>query len=112
MATTGEVVEDAEAGLTRVQGKSLKDGKEGWITLKGNAGTIFAELTPNVYTVLKDVNVYKRHGGGSDDVVGKLAVGESFQVLEGPKQDKAEAERRIKVRASRDKAVGWVSDKP
>merc|ERR1711957_1141656 len=112
VATTGELVEDAVAGIFRLQGKALKDDKEGWITTKGNAGTVFAELTPKMYSVLKDVNVYKNFTEDSKQVVRKLEAGETFKVLEGPKEEKVEAENRIKVRAVSDKAIGWISDKP
>jgi len=112
VATTGELVADDAAGIFRLQGKALKDGKEGWITTKGNAGTIFAELTPKMYSVLKDVNVYKLAVEDSKQIVRKLEAGETFKVLEGPKEERIEPENRVKVRAVSDKAVGWISDKP
>merc|ERR1712232_1095056 len=43
------------------------------------------------------------------DVVRKVEVGEAFQVLEGPKEEKAPPEFRVKVRATGDGAEGWVS---
>merc|ERR1712176_326861 len=42
---SGEIAVDKEASVSRIEGKALKDGKSGWITLKGNAGTVYAEQT-------------------------------------------------------------------
>jgi len=111
MADNGELHEDPASGIFRLQGKAMKDGKKGWITTKGNAGTVFAELMPKVYSVLKDVNVYKGITEDSKAVVRKLEAGETMQVLEGPKEEKVESESRIKVRALSDKALGWISEK-
>eukprot|EP00401_Gymnodinium_catenatum_P034589 CAMPEP_0117540034 /NCGR_PEP_ID=MMETSP0784-20121206/43292_1 /TAXON_ID=39447 /ORGANISM="" /LENGTH=72 /DNA_ID=CAMNT_0005336679 /DNA_START=1 /DNA_END=215 /DNA_ORIENTATION=+ len=48
---TGDIKEDAGAGIARAKGKAVKDGREGWITTKGNAGTVFAEPASKFYSV-------------------------------------------------------------
>merc|ERR1712151_698791 len=52
--------------------------------------------------------VNKKNQEGAD-VVRKAEVGETFQILEGPKEEKASHESRIKVRAASDGLEGWVS---
>merc|ERR1719326_1718009 len=102
-----EAKADSTTGVTRVEGKAAKDGQVGWITLRGNAGTTFAELIPKYYSVLKECALNKREQGL--DEARKLEVGETFQVQEGPKEEKAAPQSRIKCRAASDKALGWVS---
>jgi len=110
---SGDLQEDTEAGIFRVCGKALKDGKQGWITTKGNAGTLYAEATSSYYCVQNKVDLQKRFqsDGAATDAVRSLEVGETFQVLEGPRHEKVTAESRVKVRAVSDNAMGWITKK-
>merc|ERR1712232_37124 len=103
-----EVKQDA-SGISRVKGKALKSGEIGWITTQGNAGTVFAATIPKYYSVLKEVEANKKYQPEGADVIRKLEVGETFQIMEGPKEEKASPESRIKVRAASDGVEGWVS---
>merc|ERR1719221_1136014 len=107
-ALSGEVKQD-ESGISRVQGKALKSGNVGWITTTGNAGTVFAATLPKYYSVLKEVQVNRKFQPEGADVVRKVEVGEAFQILEGPKEEKASTESRLKVRAASDGLEGWAS---
>eukprot|EP00927_Polykrikos_kofoidii_P065794 TRINITY_DN61510_c0_g1_i1.p1 TRINITY_DN61510_c0_g1~~TRINITY_DN61510_c0_g1_i1.p1 ORF type:complete len:2086 (-),score=507.96 TRINITY_DN61510_c0_g1_i1:169-6426(-) len=107
----GELVEDPGSKLVRAQGKALKDGKEGWISTKGNAGTIFAEVTNKYYSVLDDVQLHTAFSSEEAKVVRTLTAGEKFQVVEGPKEETVAPEERFKVCALSDRAVGWISQK-
>jgi hypothetical protein len=109
---SGELKEDPESKIFRIQGKAQKDGKEGWITVKGNAGTVYAEQTTKYYAVLKEVALQKRFQTAGSEEVRKMEAGEAFQVLEGPKGEKVPPEVRVKVRCLSDKAIGWISKKP
>jgi len=104
-------VEEKDAGITRVKGKSVKDEKVGWITIKGNAGTIYAEPSAKHYSVLDDTPLSKKFPSSSsgDDEIRVLAKGEAMQVLEGPKEETFPAETRIKGKALSDGAVGWIT---
>merc|ERR1712039_475247 len=73
---SGPVVEDSTTGVSRLPGKALKDGKEGWITIKGNAGTIYAEAATKYYAVKKEVELEKRFNTGGESIR-KLEVGET-----------------------------------
>jgi len=105
---SGEIREDAKAGISRAQGKAVKDGKEGWITTKGNAGTIFVEPAAKYYSVLRPVDLQKRFASEGAETTRSMEVGETFQVLEGPREEKMAPEIFMKVRAVSDRAVGWV----
>jgi len=110
----GEPVEDAETpGIVRIEGVAKKDGVKGWVTSKGNAGTVYAEQTNKFYTVVKDVDLQKAFKSidVKADVVRTLEAGEALQITEGPKDEKVPQEIRVKVRALSDGAVGWMSRK-
>lgn len=106
--TEGPVV-DGPSGVSRVKGKCLSDGAEGWLTTKGNAGTVYAEVSAKHYTVVQEVPLQKRFQTAGAETVRALATGEVVQVLEGPKEEVSNPEVRAKVRAVLDGVVGWVS---
>merc|ERR1712151_453737 len=74
---SGPAVDDASTGVTRLPGKALSDGKEGWITLKGNAGTVYAEAAAKYYTVRKEVMMEKRFqsAGAAGESIRQMEVG-------------------------------------
>merc|ERR1740121_3582052 len=103
-------VVDESSGISRVQAKTLKDDLTGWVTLKGNAGTAYAEPSTKHYCVLRDVPLTKKFPGKDPgEEVRVLAKGEAMLALEGPKQETFAAETRIKVKAVNDNQVGWVT---
>jgi len=102
-------VDDTEAQISRVKGKTIKDDLEGWITIKGNAGTVYAEPSTKLYCVLQDTPMTKKPSSSSGEEVRMLKKGEAMQVLEGPKEEKFEPETRVKGRALSDGAVGWMT---
>lgn len=103
--------EDKDAGITRVRGKCCSDDAEGWITIKGNAGTTYAEASSKHYTVLQDVPLQKKYGSNSPDqaLVRTLEKDEAIEALDKPKEEVFAAESRIKGRALADGAVGWIT---
>jgi len=103
-------VEQEEQGITRVKGKTSKDEKVGWITIKGNAGTVYAAASTKHYAVVKAVPLQKTAATNSPNVR-ELAVEEVVQVVEGPKEEAHQAAVRVKVKAS-DGATGWVTATP
>eukprot|EP00927_Polykrikos_kofoidii_P059005 TRINITY_DN5399_c0_g2_i3.p1 TRINITY_DN5399_c0_g2~~TRINITY_DN5399_c0_g2_i3.p1 ORF type:complete len:1960 (+),score=510.81 TRINITY_DN5399_c0_g2_i3:78-5957(+) len=108
----GEAVEDSDSGVWRVEGRAMKDSKTGWIATKGNAGTTFMEAANKFYSVVKQVDLHKKFPSGDDaEVVRTLSEGESFQVIEGPREETSAPEVRVKVRAVTDSACGWIDQK-
>jgi len=101
--------EDKEAGISRVKGKALNDEKEGWITIKGNAGTIYAEASSKHYTMLAEAPLQKRFASEGAEEIRKLAKGEALQVVEGPKEEAFPPEVRVKGKALSDGVIGWIT---
>merc|ERR1719356_1346291 len=108
---SGPLVEDSASGVWRLPGKALKDGKEGWLTTKGNAGTVYAEAMTKYYSVKKEAQLEKRFQSAGAEAIRTMEVGETFQLLEGPRDEKAAPETRVKVRCVSDGKVGWISKK-
>lgn len=107
--TEGPVVE--KEGVSRVKGKCLADGLEGWLTTKGNAGTVYAEASSKHYTIVQEVALQSRFQSVGAEAVRQLAAGEIVQVMEGPKEEAVAPEVRAKVRSVLDNTAGWVSVK-
>jgi len=114
--TEGEVfsvsegpVNDKDAGITRVKGKAMKDEQEGWITIKGNAGTVYAEASSKHYTVTDDVALQKQFSSSDSETVRMLEKGEAMQAIEGPKEESIAPAVRVKGRALSDGAIGWIT---
>jgi len=105
----GPATEDS-TGVSRVRGQSTKDNMTGWVTIKGNAGTVYAEENKQVYTVLRDVALHRKFQSDSE-AVRTLAKDEAVELIEGPKEERSDALVRVKGRAVTDGAVGWVTMK-
>jgi len=106
----GPVVQE-ESGVTRVKARTLDDDQVGWVTVKGNAGTSYATASKAHYAVVKEAKLQKAITSNSD-VVRMLEVGETVKVTEGPKEEVHHAALRVKVKATSDGAVGWVTVLP
>jgi len=105
----GPLTEDS-TGVSRVRGQSMKDNMIGWVTIKGNAGTVYAEENKQVYTVLRDVNLQRKFQSDSE-AVRLLAKDEAVELIEGPKEERSDALVRVRGRAVSDGAMGWVTMK-
>jgi len=105
----GPIAEEG-TGVERVKGKSTKDDIEGWITVKGNAGTCYARVNEKLYTVTHEVAMQTKFNSDSSEVR-KVGAQEAIEVLEGPREERFEPANRAKVRTSSDSAVGWISVK-
>ncbi|CAE7498506.1 Man1a1 [Symbiodinium pilosum] len=47
---------DKDSSVSRIKAVASKDSLEGWVTVKGNAGTVYAEEAPSLYTVLHEAS--------------------------------------------------------
>jgi len=101
-------IEVKESGVTRLKGKTTNDEKVGWITVKGSAGTVYAQPSKKHFTVVKELELRKTMSLGSE-TVRLLAEGDAIQILEGPKEEVYEPIKRVRVKASSDGAIGWVT---
>jgi len=98
-------------GVERVKGKSSKDDVEGWVTVKGNAGTVYAKVNEKLYTVSKDVVL--QSGFKSDSsAIRTLTAGEAIEVNDSPKEERLVPANRAKVKVVSCGTEGWISVKP
>jgi len=108
LTALGQPEQDGESGVLRIRGRASKDGAEGWVTMKGNAGTVYVEATGKQYTILKKVPLQKGFQATSGELR-MTAVGESFDMLEGPKEEHTVPIVRARVRATSTGSEGWVT---
>jgi len=102
---------DGATGVTRIKAKSMKDGTEAWITVKGNAGTVYAEESKKIYTVLKEGGtLQKKFDIEGSETVRELEKDETIEITEGPKEEKVTEVKRVKGRTLSTPAVeGWMT---
>eukprot|EP00418_Pyrodinium_bahamense_P041526 CAMPEP_0179209472 /NCGR_PEP_ID=MMETSP0796-20121207/104471_1 /TAXON_ID=73915 /ORGANISM="Pyrodinium bahamense, Strain pbaha01" /LENGTH=245 /DNA_ID=CAMNT_0020914431 /DNA_START=1 /DNA_END=737 /DNA_ORIENTATION=+ len=100
-----------DAGITRVKGKCAKDDQEGWVTTKGNAGTVYAAASSKHYCIVQEVPLQKKFATASTEVVRVLARDEMVLAVEDPKEEAFPPEVRVRGRAISDGAVGWITVK-
>jgi len=105
----GEPEEDKSSGILRIEGKALKDKKVGWITIKGNAGTIYADASSKHYTVVAETPLQKHFSSETSGTIRMLVVGEAIHSLEGPKEETYPPQIRMKGRLLSDDTVGWIT---
>jgi len=105
----GGVSKDETVGLERVRCRALQDRAEGWVTVKGNQGTLFIENAEKPYMILKEAAaVQKENESGSDDARA-VEAGEVMEVLEGPRKEAALEVVRVRGKARKDGKMGWVT---
>jgi len=100
---------EQDAGVSRVHAESTKDHTRGWVTIKGNAGTVYAEESSKFYTLVNEIPLHKQFSSEKSAVVRMLAKDETVEVTEGPKEEKFETVVRVRGRALSDGAVGWLT---
>jgi len=99
---------DDSRSLLRVKARSQKDGKEGWVTMKGNQGTAYVEEATKHYKCIKSIDLEERFQAGGR-VMRALEDGETFEVLEGPKTDTKQGANRVRGRTLGDATEGWFT---
>merc|ERR1712151_1476873 len=63
-----EQKQDTARNLTRVKTKAKNDGKEGWVTVKGNQGTAYVEETDKHYICKHSVALDQKFETGSANI--------------------------------------------
>lgn len=108
---------DEEAGILRMQGRAAKDGKTGFVTVQGNAGTNYLEVGGDRFQVVKETiltdsidlslgseSVRKLKGSER-----KLKEGEVLEAIEFARKDEASGLMRMKVKTQSDGVMGWAT---
>jgi len=101
-------IDDPDAGVARIRAKARKDSAEGWVTTRGNAGSVYAEETGRTY-VIEVPNPLQADFQSSSAEVRALAEGESVELLEGPKEETFEPVMRMRGRTATDGKEGWFT---
>lgn len=99
-----------DAGVSRIKVQCAKDQKEGWVTLKGNAGKSFVEEASKLYDIAKAVPLESGFQTGSSEVA-TLSEGDSVEILEGPKEEKSADVVLLEVRSLSNGARGLVTQR-
>mmetsp|Transcript_24359 Transcript_24359/g.56133 ORF Transcript_24359/g.56133 Transcript_24359/m.56133 type:complete len:2250 (+) Transcript_24359:128-6877(+) len=112
----GEIVEvvepaavDEASKLLRVKCRALQDNTLGYVTLQGNQGTPYLEVTRKPYLVCdEEVPLQGAFEVGSEELRKSLR-GEVFELLEGPRQEPAKEVTRVKGKCKKDGKVGYLT---
>lgn len=102
---------DELSSMTRIRAKAARDGLEGWVTVQGNAGTIYAEKSSKHYVLSRAAPLHKHPKVSDPERVRDLSEGEVVELLDGPREERLDTTVRVKGRAISDGAVGWVTKK-
>merc|ERR1712070_390239 len=108
----GGPIKEPSVGVKRVQVRSTKDGKEGWVSTAGNQGTVFLQECSCSFKVVKEIpftsnfalpeakkdGEEKEEANGDDKAGRKLKVGEVLDVLEWPKKDEESGCYRMRAK--------------
>lgn len=100
--------QDADVEITRLQFRALRDGTEGWVTLKGNQGTLFTEES-SMHYVLDRETALRSGPDRASSVVRVLKQGETFAANGEPEEDNPPTSLVAQVRALEDGVAGWLS---
>merc|ERR1719221_374700 len=105
----GEVVEvletglvDGATGIARLKCRTLTDKKEGWTSLRGNAGTSFFEKCTKPYYCFGEELPIQSGFENTSDVVKNMQPGEVLEVLEGPRKEDTLEMLRARGKAMKD----------
>lgn len=103
-----EEVKGESTEISRLRFRALRDDKEGFVTLKGNQGTVFLEKSTKHHVVGRRVALTSSSIKGGP-VVRQLEVGEVVEACEKPKQSQGELLLVLKARTLSDSLSGWVA---
>lgn len=105
--------EDTATGVMRIHARSLKEGDVGYVTVKGNQGTVFVEAGGATFIVQKETTLDETSSvsaaGDEKEESHKLKEGEILEVLEHPKKDEASGDWRTKLKSQTSGRVGWAT---
>eukprot|EP00929_Paragymnodinium_shiwhaense_P085883 TRINITY_DN4634_c0_g1_i1.p1 TRINITY_DN4634_c0_g1~~TRINITY_DN4634_c0_g1_i1.p1 ORF type:complete len:2259 (-),score=988.25 TRINITY_DN4634_c0_g1_i1:139-6915(-) len=89
--------------------KACKDEAKGFVTIRDQFGTVFAEAAENCYVCASITGLTDNFDMNSCKVLRKLALGETLLGLGEPKDDPETGMKRVNCRALKDNIEGWVA---
>jgi len=110
MVLEGPVDDESQGSagnVSRIKVRAVKGGSEGWVTVKGNAGTVFAEESGQQHVVTKATALQTDVKIDTSLNMRMLVEQELVQILEGPKEQKSEPAVRVRGCSLTDGKIGW-----
>ncbi|CAE7575165.1 unnamed protein product [Symbiodinium sp. CCMP2592] len=106
-----ESAESASASpLARLRFRALQDGREGWVTLKGNQGTVYLEQSKSHFLLERAVSLKSSVKG--TEVLRQLEAGEVFEAKGKPVKITPQTCVVMRARSLMDWREGWISFVP
>jgi len=102
-------VMDENGKCNRIKVKTGKDGKEGWVTLRGNAGTVYVEETGKQYVIRDEVALQGSFETEGAQTLQVLPKGSCVELLVGPKEEVLPDVTRVSVCTASEAMSGWVT---
>jgi len=102
-------IEDEKTNVPRIRARASSDGAEGWVTVRGNAGSVYAEESGRQVIVSRAMPLQRGMDSHASATVRMLAEEEILDILEGPVEEIADPPLRARVRAAVDGKVGWIT---
>jgi len=96
--------------LARLRFRALQDGREGWVTLKGNQGTVYLEQSKSHYLLERSVSLKTSVKG--TEVLRQLEAGEVFEAKGNPVKITPQTCVVMRARSLMDWREGWISFVP
>lgn len=102
---------DSVTETSRLKFKALRDGQEGWVTLKGNAGSVYIQISDSHY--IADETIPLRACPSKHAPVSRmLEKGEAMQSKAPAKEVKPIHMLMARVRPLESREAGWVVFSP
>lgn len=92
----------------RMKGRAVADGQVGWVTVTNKrVKRWYPSYICKQSCVMQDT--LNTVSAGPSNTVRRVEEGELLEVFDGPQEDKAASLLRIKAKARKDQAVGWIT---
>eukprot|EP00435_Cladocopium_sp_Y103_P045130 s2840_g12.t2 len=92
----------------RMKGRAVADGQVGWVTVTNKrVKRWYPSYICKQSCVMQDT--LNTVSAGPSNTVRRVEEGELLEVLDGPQEDKEAKVLRIKAKARKDQAVGWIT---
>eukprot|EP00928_Gymnodinium_smaydae_P035790 TRINITY_DN25127_c0_g3_i1.p1 TRINITY_DN25127_c0_g3~~TRINITY_DN25127_c0_g3_i1.p1 ORF type:complete len:2137 (-),score=535.43 TRINITY_DN25127_c0_g3_i1:74-6406(-) len=102
-------VEAAFPDVLRARVKASKDAAAGFLTVRDQTGTVFAEASDRHYVVATATGLTDDFDMSKGKLLRKLAVGEIFEALDEPQEEEEKGIKRVKAKTLKDDLVGWIA---
>jgi len=102
-----------DKGITRLRGRAVKDGAEGWVSLVGNSGSVFLEECSAVCKVLQETKLTSSCAPAEEEgnaTLRSLSAGDKLEVLEWDTKHDGSGLAFVRARMQDDGGQeGWVA---